>query len=298
MIVSGDLTDSGSPSAWKITSSILTKGLPRTRVIATPGNHDLNEFFGLDPTQQQLREKDDEITTDIEKMPRLSCFIVYQSLLFPSLQTYNNISLSKLVAEIPKKSTITPEEEQKCFKQCKDLWGPGMHETQQCFASCRQNWQFARFDYLYSFRDMFPLVYVDYDRGIAFLSFASTLYHSDTVGDNAIGEISEEQIVRARKLLNGLPPSVNNWVFTMHHPLIRQHSDLAFPFHLSDLRHPIAWADRLYESDWFLAIFLRNDPNESRKLSDVISKQLDDRPEAKAFVFYGHRHRRPLSRIG
>ncbi len=47
LVVSGDLTDSGSSGAWKITSSILTKGLPRTRVIATPGNHDLNEFFGL-----------------------------------------------------------------------------------------------------------------------------------------------------------------------------------------------------------------------------------------------------------
>ena len=106
--------------------------------------------------------------------------------------------------------------------------------------------------------------------------------HSDTVGDNAIGEISEEQINRIRALLRELPPSITQWIFTMHHPLVRQKSDLAFPFHLSDLRHPIAWKDTLYESDWFLAVFLRNDPSESRKFLDVVSEELNRRPDASA----------------
>jgi hypothetical protein len=58
-------------------------------------------------------------------------------------------------------------------------------------------------------------MYVDRDRGIAFFSFASTLHHSDTVGDNAIGEISEEQNNRVRALLRDLPTSVKTWVSVM-----------------------------------------------------------------------------------
>jgi hypothetical protein len=51
LIISGDLTDMGTPTEWNSLQDLLSNLRPTTRIFIAPGNHDLNHFFGPDPVE-------------------------------------------------------------------------------------------------------------------------------------------------------------------------------------------------------------------------------------------------------
>jgi len=138
-------------------------------------------------------------------------------------------------------------------------------------------------------------MYVDEGNQVALFSLASVFNNSDSVGENAIGFIDDNQIDKFRNMIRSLPPSIQLIVVTLHHPLFHQKPP-AFPtIELQELAHPAVLWDKIYLSDWFLSVFLQNNVVQAKKFYAVLSSELENRKGSSAVVMFGHRHMRSLS---
>jgi 3',5'-cyclic AMP phosphodiesterase CpdA len=300
LVISGDLTDQGEPKQWVLLESMLERYLPNQKIVMTPGNHDLNAFFGEDPQDFLLSEHEAELPLEPEHTTRLARAMVFQSRHLPGIQANDGLRLSDLVTNVPTRSAVEHFEREidSCKQECFTMFATDWKVKAGCERSCGKDWRGIRFRYFQEFRQTFPWTYVDRDSNVAFLSLASTLGNSSTAGENAIGFLDNEQISRLKHELNQLPASVSLLVVTLHHPLFSAEAAQIPDVHWSELLHPGALWTRLYTSEWFVSVFLQNNPVQAKKVFDAISVELDRRPQSSAIVMFGHRHMRSLSRIG
>lgn len=301
LVISGDLTDRGDVPQWMALKEMLGQLAPASRVIITPGNHDLNQFFGHDPNEADIGWGDAEITSNLEKLPRLGRLTVFESQSLPTTVTAEGVELGDLVRKIPTKSTLHSFEKQisQCIDNCNSAgaWDETGKATAACGLVCGTDWRHIRFQYLSQIRDNFPWMYVDEQRHVAFFSIASTLIDSDTAGQNGLGYISQGQLSSLQRLLHELPLTIRLVVLTLHHPLFNPPPPSIPTLAFSELLHPIKLWNKIYLSPWFMAVFLNNDPVRAGQLYTIVSKELAERGNTSAILMFGHRHLRSLARI-
>ena len=302
LVISGDLTDNGDTKQWEVLRSLLSKLSPDTRAIFTPGNHDLNQFFGYDPNHEDLGAKDADVTLDFDKIPRLGRLVLFQGQYLPDMVNSRGIKLGDLVHNIPTKSTMQrlDNDIQECTRDCMAPWVGSeyvLKAEQGCHLRCSTDWRVLRFRYFHQFKENFPWMYIDEQRRVAFFSLASTLSNTDTAGQNAIGYIGDDQIAHLQVLLHGLPPTVRLVVLTLHHPLFYTQTPSMPGFTLGEMAHPRSLWNKIYLSDWFLTVFLHNNAIQARHLYTMLSKELAQRGNTTAIVMFGHRHKRSLSTL-
>src|SRR2546430_2611390 len=137
LVLSGDLTDEGKPDQWATLGGILEWNLsPGVRIVIAPGNHDLNRFFGADPSIENIDDKQAEITTDFSKIPRLARMVTFQSKYLPEMTNRDGIRLDALIRNIPRKSSLAglQAEISKCADGCKNRSFP-VETPEQQFAA-------------------------------------------------------------------------------------------------------------------------------------------------------------------
>ncbi|MGA2716715.1 MAG: metallophosphoesterase [Bryobacteraceae bacterium] len=303
LLVSGDLTDTGDAAHWAILRSILKDAAPTLKVVITPGNHDLNQFFGKDPSYYDLKSSDAELTQRFEVLPRIARVLFFQSSFLPAMRGSDNRTLAELADRVPTKATLDQYHEEilKCAKDCAELFQGSEDAIKAdigCYFRCSKDWRAMRFRYFNTFENSFPWLYLDLQRDVAFVSLASTLGKTSTAGQNAIGYVDDDQIDRLKNTLQGLPKSINLIVITLHHPLFRENPPSIPSMAWRELAHPLSLWDRIYSSEWFMSIFLQNNAVQAQKLYAVLSAELQRRGAASAIIMFGHRHERSLSRIG
>jgi small basic protein len=304
LVISGDLTDQGEVTHWRLLEGVFATMSRIPRTIVAPGNHDLNQFFGVDPEWNELDKiKDASVIMDTQKMPRMGRFLTFQSHFLPELTNYTGHTLADVLGNMPSTATLQkfPKERDECYERCRS-WAVGS-ELQSgtdlgCWNKCTKDWRTIRFVYLYDLEESFPWKYVDPSGRVAFFSLASTISRTTSVGENAIGFLPDEQIDRLKTGLSKLPESTRLIVVTLHHPLSVMGPKLRMPsLSVQKLLHPRRFRDEVYNSDLFLSVFLRNDFKQADKLNYALSSELGKRPNTSAIVMFGHRHKRSLSFI-
>jgi 3',5'-cyclic AMP phosphodiesterase CpdA len=301
LVVTGDITDSGSAAEWNHAQALLS-AVPRDiRVILAPGNHD----FSLAFESSSERTANDYEPTTHSRVPR---FLALQSALFGDVRTSHDEKVSDIVRSAPPLPDATERlRAANELASCVDVTAamytePGHHAQARAAATdaCEKklgsrlepiNMQ-ARWQRYWNAasQDVFPLYYIDETRRVAFISMASSTQGDTEIGTNAIGYMDSKQYSNLGKLLKAVPPTITSFVFLYHHPITALDAEATVTADLSSLfalQDSVLWANAL----------LRHDIKQANNIRESIESELAKRPAARAFFLFGHRHRQTLGTL-
>ena len=303
LVVSGDITDEETAPQWRLVENLLTPLNRNTTILSSTGNHDLNYFFGKDPTERPWTWFGLFPLTGIDGEPRIFRAAEFQARHLSQMLTTAGTSLGNTIANVPTESNLALFKDQiaECAISClSNAATPDEARSARavCTGMCAHDLDSIRFHYYHDLSKLFPLTYVDTASHTAFIAMTTSMAESTSVGRNAIGWSGDDQITHLGEALDRLPTTVKYIVIVMHHPLL-WNGVPSFPsFAMSSLRHPFRAWEAFYSSPWFLAVFLHNDIGEGEQIYTMLRGELAKRPETSALILYGHRHERSLSRIG
>ena len=304
LIISGDITDQGLPTQWRLVEQLFRPLRADTKVLASTGNHDLNYFFGRDPEEHPWTWFWEKPITGLDAEPRIFRAAEFQASHAPAVQANSGATLREMTTNIPSESNLAqfPRQIAECASSCVSNSGTDPGDAKIAIASCpglcRNDLESIRFHYFHDLAESFPLYYIDEGSNTAFIFMTTSMAATAEVGRNAIGSSTEEQIKNLKAELAKLPPNVKYIVLVQHHPLV-WNGVPAFPrFHWKDILHPAKTWDAFYSSGWFLAVFLHNNIAEGEEIYAILRDELARRPGTSALVAFGHRHERSLHRLG
>jgi hypothetical protein len=304
LIISGDITDEGTATQWRIVEQLFRPLHSKTKVLVSTGNHDLNYFFGSDPEEHPWTWFGLRPLVGIDAEPRIFRAAEFQARHLDQVHTSAGELLRDVTTDVPNESNLDHFQRQigECALSCVSNVGvdPGDVKLQiaSCPGSCAHDLDSIRFHYFHDLSQSFPLYYYDEVSLTAFISMTTSMAESTEVGRNAIGLSGEDQIKNLKAVLDLLPSSVRYIVLIQHHPLLWSGVPGLPRFPVADLLHPKKAVDAFYTSPWFLAVFLHNDIAEGAEIYALLQSELAKRPGTAALVVFGHRHERSLSRIG
>lgn len=133
------------------------------------------------------------------------------------------------------------------------------------------------------FEDAFPLVYEDAQRGLGviLLNSSARLSAGASMG---LGFLGAPQLGRLEELLSGYAAStkpIHSMVVVLHHGPVRRESDVW------------SWKDferRVRNSDIWAHSFLAMDAGDSRHLVSILEKFAESRKDIRVVLAHGHRH--------
>jgi hypothetical protein len=306
LIVSGDITDSGAATEWSDVLESLAKVSRNTTVVLTPGNHDLNLWFGREDVTPAPNDDNHNFISRLDEIPKIARVYAVQDSLSPSITSKRGLTLGDDLSRAPTRTTASSftSEIAECTKDClstlpKDpnLGDPSLG----CYLNCKDNWAYIRNLYLRNLDRDFPWRLTDLQKGVSILSIATALRTTATIGQNAIGEIDDEQISAVQSAIESVPANVKTFIFIFHHPMtvIRGEMDNT-PFlarigtgTLTASRFFATW-HTLEDSIWWDRLFLRTNPGQANKFIDLLQAEMHRRGDARGIVMFGHRHRRTL----
>jgi hypothetical protein len=305
LLISGDITDEGTASQWRLVDGLMQSLDSKTKIIISTGNHDLNYFFGKDPDENPWTWFGLKPLVGIEAEPRIFRAAEFQARHLAEVRTSSGTSLRDITLDVPTESTLDHFQRQigECALSCVanasgEKPGDVKLEIAGCRGFCAHDLDSIRFHYFHDLSESFPLLYIDEVSHTAMISMTTSMADSAEAGRNAIGLSGPEQIKALQVILAKLPNSVKNIVLVQHHPLLWSGVPPFPHFQWSEFLHPLRTWDKFYSSAWFLAVFLHNDINEGHRIYTLLEDELAKRPGASALVVFGHRHERSLGRIG
>ncbi len=306
LIISGDITDEGTATQWRLVEQLFRPLHPETKVLVSTGNHDLNYFFGTDPEEHPWTWFGLRPLVGIDAEPRIFRAAEFQARHLDQVHTSAGELLRNVTTDVPNESNLDRFQLQigECALSCVSNVGGGGDprdaklQIASCPSFCAHDLDSIRFHYFHDLSQSFPLYYYDEVSNTAFISMTTSMADSTEVGRNAIGLSGKDQIKNLKAVLDLLPSTVKYIVLIQHHPLLWSGVP-GFPrFHLADVLRPKKAVDAFYTSPWFLAVFLHNDIAEGAQIYTLLQSEVAKRPGSVALVVFGHRHERSLSRIG
>jgi hypothetical protein len=304
LIVSGDITDEGTATQWRLVERLLNPLLSDTKIFISTGNHDLNYFFGRDPEEHPWTWFGLRPLVGMDAEPRIFRAAEFQARHLPYVRGSSGSALKDITTNVPTTANLGQFQEQiaECKISCISNSDPdpaqGKLESAVCRSLRATNVESIRFHYFHDLSESFPSYFVDEASQTAFISLTTSMADSAEVGRNAIGLTGKDQIKHLKAELSGLPTKVRYIVLVQHHPLL-WNGVPPFPrFHWADFLHPRKTIDYFYTNPWFLAVFLHNDIAEGEQIHALIKDELARRPGTTALVAFGHRHLRSLTQEG
>jgi 3',5'-cyclic AMP phosphodiesterase CpdA len=304
LIVSGDITDEGTATQWRLVERLVNPLLSDTKIFISTGNHDLNYFFGRDPEEHPWTWFGLRSSVGLDAEPRIFRAAEFQARHLPDVRGSSGGRLKDTTTNVPTSSNLNhfPAQIAECKMSCisNSELDPaqGKLEAAACRSLCATNVESIRFHYFNDLSESFPSYFVDEASQTAFISLTTSMADSAEVGRNAIGLTGKDQIKNLKAELSGLPASVKYIVLVQHHPLL-WNGVPPFPrVHWADFFHPRKTIDYFYTSPWFLAVFLHNDIAEGEQIYALIKDELARRPGTSVLVAFGHRHLRSLTQDG
>jgi 3',5'-cyclic AMP phosphodiesterase CpdA len=294
LFITGDMTDGGGEPEWAFVRSHLEPIAAHSKVIMSPGNHDLNVVFTVSDSDPSI-EPD-----DVNKVRR---FFSAQSVLYSSVQSFDGTPVNRVVQDAP------PEPDGKEMQQAqRDFFGCSADcvteaqagdpaSSRMMAANCRlacaaekaksPAYQELRRvdDYWYNeSRNALPLKVTDGSRIVIVLG--TTFTAPDIVGRNALGEIQGQQLDQFRQLLVSLPLDTREVFILAHHPFTRPTDEkLVIPYTVS---YP-AWQNSML----FAYSLLGFDAEQASSIVQTI-REAAARTHATFYVLFGHRHMKSL----
>ena len=316
LVVSGDITDSGDELEWRVALDSLQRIDTSTKIILSPGNHDLSLVFR---DREIIRKGDTALDVGL-RVPR---FLDIQWKLTDGVMTALGQNLDALMRHAkPKPDLRQLEKAATAFNSCSMTCeattyrpppslnpafpGPPQESDyarkQRCASYCEPIWQGEEATRVYTewqaywdekTDDVFPLSMVSTDSRVAFIALMPEPHN--TTGENAIGTIDSSQLGRLKKLLPTLPPDLTHLFFVYHHPITHLSNEADPIIHeesrsfslgkyVQKKQYSVSWADT----------FLRHDAKQAVEILDVIDRELKTRDNIQGYFLFGHRHRRSL----
>jgi 3',5'-cyclic AMP phosphodiesterase CpdA len=301
LIVSGDITDAGAGDEWQAAEQALSVVRPATQVVLSPGNHDFSLAFEIDQFQQSEAWR-------LQAGLRLPRFLETQARLNDAILTAQGISVADLVRRAP----VAPSSEairravavlEACVAPCTEIHSPEPRMRPlmraECSRRCRaepgrdlkaldahENWYRYWKD---ASRQVFPLIQLDHRNRAALISLASSTKAGDTIGENAIGRMDDEQLHALRDILRGIPTDIETVFLVYHHPITAIDGETESASLTRILTGPKV-SDSLFWAD----AFLRHDTRQAEQIGTLLEEELSARPRMRGFFVFGHRHRRTL----
>ncbi len=289
LIVSGDITDSGTETEWQQARSVLLDPVVKsgTQVVVAPGNHDLQNVFapeGPFPTSK----------------PKIQRFLEAAIAANSSLESSRKNSISdelnrvRLSEEREERQRAFLREQTACIQLCQAV-APGARSCAQGCADANANAAPEQTEPLLppsrvtdACSEWYPVRYTSQDRRIAVLTLCSSAREAGGIGTNALGYMGQNQLKLLEDELKTLAPEIRHVFVVMHHSPVRRPSD----------RWGISEALRLRgESTFFHYMFLGNAIEESRRIVNALLSAADTKRELRAYLLFGHRHREFLGKI-
>jgi 3',5'-cyclic AMP phosphodiesterase CpdA len=312
LLLTGDVTDSGSSAQWKQAEDTLLEPMRRAGIIIlmAPGNHDLQSVF-FDRHHDEKQPAPHRIALLAQR------FIEAQYLEMPTVTSQQH-SLKSMLDWQPTPDNVRGNLIEKCERDCSYSYS-GLNPAQPnfgarntgnpkrfvpvpvlprevvaCFDAC-SNSDFSTEDQLQSRSqlvdahnavsacpDWFPLEY--HNGPLTALSLCSSAQPEPSIFSNAIGAFGPAQLKRFADQLHALPPGTRYVLILLHHSTVRPADEIfGAPTKLK--------YENFIDSLAFEYTFLKADLRESRTLVQeaLNASRMTDGPEI--ILFYGHRHR-------
>jgi hypothetical protein len=159
LVISGDITDTGDADQWSFLRTAVDTHLPRTKLILSSENHDLNLFFGEDVSLSELKDEDADELFKMHTMPRLARFFLIQSLYMPMIRTSQNSTVQDLIRDAPTRTNMSTNPLVKQFvSKCRVRHiGEPWQARFACEYRTSRDWRAARLYYYSTLKQMFPL---------------------------------------------------------------------------------------------------------------------------------------------
>lgn len=301
LLISGDVTDTGSPDEWRTFADIVKPYRNKMMIVLAPGNHDVNMAFGDDPSGDSYTDSSDLRTKGYEELSRIGRVYAAQSSLSPDMHVRSGMTIGELLAESPgvDAQRAFADLHSTCFNECARIPAdkPAARNA-ACSRGC-DDWRVLRRYYYKSLSREFPWVQVDSDRSLMVIVLATSIpaVEDRTLGRNAIGHIDLEQVAALRESVRSAPPNVKTFVVVFHHPITNiRGQDEEAPWHSLDASRTTSmktwWLNvrsQWENSSWWARAFLRTNPLESRVLLAALDDEMRAR-KAHGVVMFGHRH--------
>jgi hypothetical protein len=257
LLISGDITDTGSPEDWDTVKPVLNRHASTMKIIMAPGNHDLSQFY------QNQSVGDQPHFASFRDVWQLRSFLKAQASLFPELRIANGTSFRKVSLEDPLLNTEYTRAVQLyngCFDSCKYLpptpepppvfgleryvrppdfsqWEDYQSRTfpqcwQRCWEANEQEFRIkAKYDGYWQALDQtgFPLNWIDEENGVAIFSLRLRSVGLPRLGTNAIGYLDERQAQTLIRMVENVSPSIRTIVILEHYPIARGPGDVMAP---------------------------------------------------------------------
>ncbi len=225
LLITGDITDLGSPQEWHNVITALKDANVETNIVLTPGNHDLNVAFGREPVTLAVNDSNTDFISRLDEIPRIARVYAVQAEFMPTLVSRDGEMLGGLLSRAPTRTTAATfsSEIDECTDECA-INNIGVESGIAkarfgCYFGCKRNWRYIRNLYLRNLDQQFPWRFVAEQDGVAVFSIATTLRKTETMGRNAIGEIDDNQLASLRTAIENVPSTVKIFFFIFHHPV-------------------------------------------------------------------------------
>jgi len=287
LIISGDITDTGSKDEWKRFEDTIEKLIPPdSTLILAPGNHDLSLGYGM-ANENKLRlffEFNRQWCQDLISAlgPKISdIFLLAEDEIRDRIEARaekerNDFIFLRNVPRLPRDKLDHPV----LFNQRLEI-------------AKNTNWLEVAHDNLldewfnHNWYNLFPLQMHDREKGVLTLILNSVIRSPLFLGESALGAVGEEQMARIDEILNSLPPWTRNILLVTHHAPFRHSGEWRLLTKESIVKDKRFKTTIKRIKDFAL---LSQEVNESRKLINIISDATDKYQHVNFFLFCGHRH--------
>ena len=290
LLVTGDVTDTGSEPEWQQAEAILF-GPARKEgiaVIVAPGNHDLQPAFG----GVQMALSPERASTIL-----LRRFLEASGVARAGLRTTDDRSVASLVDWRPTETEVAERATRDyltCMANPIEPRAAGPAWAEGCRLATtpeRVRESMVTFRTASACTDWFPLLHADAAAGVSIFVLCSSAVTTSTYGSNAIGTFGSPQIQRLLRTIQDLPPSARHVLILLHHPPVKRWGDdNGWPANWlswTDWNNSSMYNFGLLGSEWRDAVDLMN---------GLVN--LRQRPGSPSIaVLFGHRHERSFSSI-
>ncbi len=290
LFITGDVTDKGKDTEWKVAEEILLKPAREAGIttIIAPGNHDLQPtFFGA--------KQNTYLSASAAALAR--ALLEKQVAFGGDLTSVSRGALRSLMNWQPSEAEIT-ETSQKFYQTCienpPDPNTPPLAWAQGCDLATRPevikelllNNYFSQ-----ACSDWYPFTHYDADIRTETIVMCSVGSSTLNIGDNAIGSFGKEQLKRFGEALDQIPADANHVFIVLHHPVVRRWRDT-----YSVPEHWWRWHEWT-ESSLYNYALLSTEWREASAVVDKTLQAMEKRPACSFNLLYGHRHQPSLSGI-
>ncbi len=296
LLITGDVTDSGSESEWKQAEEILLNPVRQAgvSVIMAPGNHDLQPAFGVG------REPGSPDRVTAIHMRR---FVDEEVALGTELSTVDRRTLASLESWRPTDQEVAAKASQ-VYLHClanapigergAARLGAAMSWAKGCELASKPDVVRDSMVTFYTERacgDWFPLIQHDAETRTSLVVLCSSAKATSSIAANALGSLGEDQLKRLEVAFTQIPSQTSTVFVMLHHPPVRRWGD--------NYGVPARWwrLSEWTESALYNYALLGPEWRESVDLIDKLVGVASSPRQMTWVLLYGHRHQRSLSAI-